>query len=103
MSVFKNHGRWDTSNVEIRHKQIHLYSKTNRNERMTHIDYGLGILSKDVFKNYPSNEKFDLSIVYETLSEKKDLACFESEKRFYEIGSIKGLEELDSRLRGTDE
>ena len=31
----------------------------------------LGILSKDVFKDYPSNEKFDLSIVYETLSEKK--------------------------------
>ena len=103
MSVFKNHGRWDTSNVEIRHQQIHLYSKTNRNVRMTHIDYGLGILSKDVFKDYPTNEKFDLSIVYETLSEKKDLACFESEKRFYEIGSIKGLEELDSRLRGTDE
>ena len=47
--------------------------------RMTHIDYSLGILSKDVFKDYPSNEG-DLSIVYETLSEKKDLACFVSKK-----------------------
>ena len=103
MSVFKNLGRWDTSNVEIRHQQIYLYSKTNRNERMTHIDYGLGILSKDVLKGYPTDKKFDLSMVYETLSQKKDLACFESEKRFYEIGSIEGLEELELRLRGMNE
>ena len=89
--------------VEIRHQQIHLYSKTNRNERMTHIDYGLGILTKDVFKGYPANKKFDLSKVYETLSQKKDLACFESGKRFYEIGSIEGLEELELRLRGMNE
>jgi len=50
--------------------------------------------------------KQKLTVIFcigETLSQKKDLACFESEKRFYEIGSIEGLEELELRLRGMNE
>ena len=45
MTIFKNDGRWDTSNVEMDRGRIRLYS-VQRNERMTHIDYGLGILTK---------------------------------------------------------
>ena len=76
--------------MEIRH---HRFTFTVKQIKYADDSYRLWLEEyfQDVFKDYPSNEKFDLSIVYETLSEKKDLACFESEKRFYEIGSIEVL------------
>ena len=43
MTVFRNEGHWDTSNVELQAGKIQLYSKAQRNERMGHIDYGLEI------------------------------------------------------------
>ena len=52
MTVFRNEGRWDTSNVEMDGNRIKLYSKNQRNPRMTHIDYGLGILKKNLFVRY---------------------------------------------------
>ena len=39
MTVYRNEGRWDTSNVEMDGNHIKIYSKTKRNPRMTHIDY----------------------------------------------------------------
>ena len=98
MTVFHNRGRWDTSNVEIVQGQIKLYSKKNRNRRMTHIDYGLGILTKHVLELYPVQQAFDLAEIYEKLSLHNQLACFEATKRFYEIGSPSGLEELNQKF-----
>ena len=98
MTVFHNQGRWDTSNVEIVQGQIKLYSKKNRNRRMTHIDYGLGILTKHVLELYPVQQAFDLAEIYEKLSLHNQLACFEATNRFYEIGSPSGLEELNQKF-----
>lgn len=104
MTVFRNEGRWDTSNVEMDGKRIKLYSKTQRNPRMTHIDYGLGILKPEVFENYShrtfraENFKFDLAEIYEMLSQNGELASFEATRRFYEIGSHTGLSELNEIL-----
>jgi len=98
MTVFNNQGRWDTSNVEIVQGQIKLYSKKNRNRRMTHIDYGLGILTKHVLELYPVQQAFDLAEIYEKLSLHNQLACFEATNRFYEIGSPSGLEELNQKF-----
>ena len=38
MTVYRNEGRWDTSNVEMDGNRIKIYSKIQRNPRMTHID-----------------------------------------------------------------
>ena len=98
MTVFRNEGRWDTSNVEMDGRNIKLYSKDQRNPRMTHIDYGLGILKPELFKNYLENTKFDLTEIYESLSKKGDLTFYEATHRFYEIGSHDGLRELNDIL-----
>jgi len=45
MTVFKNNGQWDSSNVEFKFGQIINYDKKNKTDRMHYIDYGLGILS----------------------------------------------------------
>tara|TARA_B100000945_G_C20411140_1_gene612630 strand:+ start:1089 stop:1796 length:708 start_codon:yes stop_codon:yes gene_type:complete len=99
MTVFRNEGRWDLSNVEMDGKRIKFYSKTKHNHRMTHIDYGLGILKQEVFGQYLQEAKFDLAEVYETLSESGRLASFEAKKRFYEIGSYEGLKEMNRMIK----
>ena len=95
MTVYRNEGRWDTSNVEMDENHIKIYSKTKRNSRMTHIDYGLGILKRTIFEQYPVGANFDLAEIYESLSYSGRLAYFEATNRFYEIGSHDGLKELN--------
>ena len=99
MTVYRNEGRWDTSNVEMDGNRIIFYSKTKRNPRMTHIDYGLGILKQNIFEHYPEGANFDLAEIYESLSDSERLASFEAKNRFYEIGSHDGLKELNEILQ----
>ena len=99
MTVFRNEGHWDTSNVELQAGKIQLYSKAQRNERMSHIDYGLGILTRALLEAYPEQQTFDLAEVYEQLSRQHRLASYEATQRFYEIGSPSGLEELNLKFR----
>src|ERR1017187_4665118 len=47
MSVYRNEGLWDTSNVEFTGGRILAYDKANRTPAMRHIDYGLGVRSEE--------------------------------------------------------
>ena len=60
---------------------------------MSYIDYGLSVVNNSIFKNFPNRKKFDLANVFEKLSQDKLLAGYEVKERFYEIGSINGLNE----------
>lgn len=94
MTVFKNDDLFDTSNVVFKNNTIEFYSKTRKQPRMTHIDYGVGILSNKCMDTYKLNFKFDLAEIYENLSLRKELFGYEVFQRFYEIGSLKGIEDL---------
>ena len=99
MTVFKNEGRWDTSNVWFDGKRILSYDKKERVPQMQYIDYGLGVLRAEAISGWPENEAFDLADVYHRLAAEKQLAGYEVTQRFYEIGSPEGLAELDTLLR----
>ena len=99
MTVFKNRHRWDTSNVEFDGKEILRYDKTNRDKTMQYIDYGLNIFRPEAFANCPGDKPFDLAQFYPYLIIKNQLAGFEVKERFYEVGSSRGLTELNSLLR----
>lgn len=99
MTVFANQGRWDTSNVEFVDGQIRAYDKVHRTARMQHIDYGLGVFQRDVFADYPAEQRFDLSTVYQDLLRSGELAALEVGERFYEIGSLEGIRELSHFLQ----
>ena len=98
MTVFHNEGAWDTSNVEFKNGQILAYEKQRLTPRMRHIDYGLGVFQREAFATVPEDMPYDLADLYQFLLEKGELAAFEVMERFYEIGSIAGLEELKSHL-----
>ena len=98
MTVFENEGRWDTSNVWFEAGEIRRYDKKVRTPQMRHIDYGISILTSAVFTDFP-DAPFDLADLYSSLVSRKQMAAYEVKQRFYEIGSAKGLSELDALLR----
>jgi NDP-sugar pyrophosphorylase family protein len=99
MSVFRNEGRWDTSNAVYDGSLVVYYNKKERRPDMAHIDYGLGLLSGSVFADRPAGQGFDLADLYTALAASGRLAGWESRRRFYEIGSPAGLAETDQYLR----
>jgi N-acetyl-alpha-D-muramate 1-phosphate uridylyltransferase len=102
MTVFRNEGRWDTSNVEFRDGQLLSYDKTARTPAMHYIDYGLGVLDRRAMDVVPESGAFDLAAVYREMLGRGELAGFEVTERFYEIGSVAGLEETRRHLAGQD-
>jgi NDP-sugar pyrophosphorylase family protein len=93
MTVLKNDGRWDRSNVLYREGRLIEYNKREPRLDMTYIDYGLGVLSTPVLAERREGEAFDLADVYHGLSVDANLAGYEVFERFYEIGSHDGLRE----------
>jgi NDP-sugar pyrophosphorylase family protein len=99
MTVYRNEGRYDTSNVVFHGGEIVVYDKTNRPPEMRHIDYGLSLFKAYVFDSYSADQPFDLAEVMGRLVREKQLAGYEIRERFYEIGSPAGLAELESLLK----
>jgi NDP-sugar pyrophosphorylase family protein len=98
MTVYRNEGKYDTSNVVFADGEIKVYDKKQRLPEMRHIDYGLSLFRAEAFERYPADKPFDLAEVMRDLVVEKQLAGFEVKERFYEIGSHAGLEELNVLL-----
>ena len=93
MTVFRNDDRWDRSNVEFVDGQILAYDKQNQTLWMHYLDYGLGIFKRAAFENVPDDQQYDLATLYQDLLARGELAAYETSQRFYEVGSLEGLEE----------
>jgi NDP-sugar pyrophosphorylase family protein len=98
MTIFRNEGKFDSSNVELRDREIVRYDKKNPTPEMRHIDYGLGAFHADVFTELRGGIPCDLATVYQSLLSIGELAAFEVGERFYEIGSQQGIEETAKYL-----
>jgi NDP-sugar pyrophosphorylase family protein len=99
MTVYRNEGQYDTSNVVFADGAIQVYDKKQRLPEMHHIDYGLSVFRAAALNEYPPGTKFDLADLMQKLVSGQQLAGFEVGERFYEIGSHQGLAELDALLK----
>jgi N-acetyl-alpha-D-muramate 1-phosphate uridylyltransferase len=93
MTVFRNEGLFDKSNVEFDDGAIVAYEKKNPTVRMHYIDYGLGVFQASAFGEIPDGVAYDLAAIYQDLLKRGQLAGFEIKQRFYEIGSLQGLQD----------
>ena len=94
MTIYKNDNQLEPSNIEFDNKIIK-YDKKNLNERMKYIDYGISYLDKEAFTE---EGVFDLSDTLKRLiADNKMNACIAT-KRFYEMGSEKGIKEMIVKL-----
>jgi NDP-sugar pyrophosphorylase family protein len=94
MTVYRNQNQFDTSNVEYANGRIIAYDKQHRTPSMHHIDYGLGIFRHEAFAGMTRETVRDLASVYQELLANHQLAACEIKDRFYEIGSLSGIEDL---------
>ena len=95
MTIMRNEGRWDRSNVVFRSGNLILYDKYASDPvalGMQYIDYGLSVLSREmVVAKIAAGEVTDLARVLNHLSIEGRLRGHEIFERFYEIGSPAGL------------
>jgi NDP-sugar pyrophosphorylase family protein len=100
MTVYRNDGRWDTSNVEFSRGIVLRYQKGATAAGMHHIDYGFSIIDRDaVMPLIEPAAAVDLGDVYQRLSADGKVRGLEVCERFYEIGSPAGLAELEKLLK----
>jgi N-acetyl-alpha-D-muramate 1-phosphate uridylyltransferase len=94
MTVLRNAGRWDRSNVVLDDGEIVRYDKADPTPDMQWIDYGLGALTPAALEQ-PGD---DLGDVYAALAERGELAAYAATERFYEIGTPDSLAETSAFL-----
>jgi N-acetyl-alpha-D-muramate 1-phosphate uridylyltransferase len=98
MTVIRNENRWDRSNAIFDGDTVLDYDKQSARRDLTHIDFGVSVLSNAVFEPYAEQRCIDLADICRTLSRQGRLAGFEVSQRFYEIGSLQGMRETDAYL-----
>ncbi len=98
MTVIRNENRWDRSNARFDGEGVLEYDKQSGRGDLTHIDFGVSVLSSAVFGPYAGQRCIDLADICRTLSRRGRLAALEVSQRFYEIGSLQGMRETDAYL-----
>lgn len=93
MTVLRNDDEWDRSNATYENGVVVAYDKRTPTPAMRHIDYGLSVLTPQVFSTAAPATPFDLADLYHYLAAHGLLAGHEVFDRFYEIGSLAGLQE----------
>jgi NDP-sugar pyrophosphorylase family protein len=100
MTVFKNNGQWDTSNILFDGHRVTRYDKWRPTPDMRYIDYGLSVITARLLTELEDDKGFDLTEVLSPLAAQGHLAGYEATRRFFEIGTPEGLAETDAHLRG---
>jgi MurNAc alpha-1-phosphate uridylyltransferase len=103
MSVFKNEGRWDSSNTVVRADAqgdlwVDRYEKGSSDPSVDHIDYGAIALRRSALTRVPADLPWGLDQVQRELAESGRLRALLAHARFFEVGSEAGLAELDQEL-----
>ena len=96
MTIYKNENlnditREGLSDVELKNGQIVNYNKKKTNSNMKYINYGISIFDKTLFKKWKLKKKMDLQLINKKLIENNELSHLIIRKKFYEIGSKKGI------------
>ena len=99
MAVYENENQFDLSNVEFIDGKLIAYEKGAERESMRHIDYGITYFRASAFDSWVDQLTFDLSKVCHQLANHGQLEGYEVFERFYEIGSIQGIQDFSHYLR----
>ncbi|HNR95280.1 MAG TPA: nucleotidyl transferase, partial [Kiritimatiellia bacterium] len=100
MSVYRNRGLFDKSNVRIANGRVVFYSKSARPDEVDCIDYGFTGYRKELLAEYRDAPlPLDLESILRRQVELDRLAAYEVTERFYEIGKPEGLAELEEYLK----
>ena len=93
IAIFYNIRNYDKSNVIYERGRIKKYEKNSKDE-MKYIDAGIMVFNKKTLKKIPSGKVFQIEGLLHKLAKEEKLKPFLIKKRYYEIGSLKGLSQF---------
>ena len=97
MTLYRNAGQFDQSNAIFAAGKVLRYEKgAPDNPGMDWIDYGLSVLRRDLVVDRIPAGVGDLARLFAELSREGQLAGYEVQERFYEVGSPAGLADLEA-------
>jgi len=94
MVVYKNRNKYDRSNVAICGNEVVYYDVNHESSNLEYIDEGLSVLKRTVLRYLPEDAPAGLGALFAEMAKRRQLACYETRQRFYEIGSVSGFREL---------
>ena len=100
MAIFYNRRNYDNSNIVYEEGRIKKYEKNSKDE-MKYIDAGIMVFSKKVLERIPSGRVFNTEDLFHELAKERKLKPFLIKKRYYEIGSLKGLNQFTKFVKRT--
>ena len=99
MTVCDNAGGHEPSNAIVSGSMVTLYRKGHPSGEMQWIDYGLSVVTTDaIVRHLPGSGSCDIAQMFEALSLAGRLQAYVSSERYFEIGSIAGLDQLERHL-----
>lgn len=99
LAVYPNHNRWEPSNTQVEGHWVRRYAKGLHDAALDHIDYGAMALRRAVLEPYPAAERFGLERIQQEAAAAGRLRALVAAERFYEVGSLAGIAELERYLR----
>lgn len=95
MVVYRNKNRCDSSDVIVEGGFVKVYDKDHPSPDMVYINEGLSVLRKKALAALPVGQPISLQEFYQRLIAQRQLLALETQQRFYETGSLAGLEEFE--------
>ncbi len=99
MVVYRNDNLYDNSNLDIQDGLVRTYDKANPDGKLAYIDAGLSILKKEYLTQVSSHRPSSLEELYRRIVQNRKMLAYRAEQRFYEIGSPRGLKELQELMK----
>lgn len=90
----------EPANATYEAGRVRAYGKTARQPDMRHVDYGLNVFTAEVLRANP--DLADLSDLQSRLARDGRLSGYEVKQPYFEIGSHRGLADLESHLRARE-
>lgn len=94
MVVYKNKDRYDKSNVAVEAGLVKTYDRSRTATGLESIHAGLSVLTHETLALIPDGRPSGQDEMWAQLIARGELAAYETDQRFYEIGSVSGLEEF---------
>jgi NDP-sugar pyrophosphorylase family protein len=98
MVVYRNHDLLERSNVVVHDGRVAAYDKNTRLPGMEYINEGLSVLRRRALRLVPEGEPLSQEELYGGLIAKEKLLAYETQQRFYEVGSLRGIEEFQQLM-----
>jgi len=94
MVIYRNENRYERSNVAAADGFVKAYDKEKQTPEMVYINYGISVLRREALQFVPPGQIYSQEEMYGRLIQERQLLAYETDQRFYEVGSPDGLAEF---------